>query len=290
LYRPHPAGRARAARWKRALQSTMKTIDAFLKDLLLTAGERMKKHYGKVKTITFKAGASTNLVTNVDEDIENFVKRKISRAFPEDSILAEESDIVNADANRRWIIDPLDGTTNFAHGLPYFCISIGVESAGKVVAGGVYNPILDEFFFASLGKGATFNGKKISVSKVDKLENALLVTGFPYDIHWHPERSLPYFNALIQKSQGLRRLGSAAIDICYVAMGRCDGFFEVQLNAWDTAAAVLILTEAGGEVHDFSGEQFSIYRPSIVCSNGKIQKEMLQVIAGVNPERWKKVL
>src|SRR4029077_18183065 len=144
----------------------MKSVVPFLKELLLTAGARMKKHYGKVIEITFKAGASTNLVTNVDHDIENFVKRKISRAFPEDSILAEESPVVNEHAERRWIIDPLDGTTNFAHGLPYFCISIGVEISGKLIAGGVYNPILDELFFASVGKGATFNGKKISVSTV----------------------------------------------------------------------------------------------------------------------------
>jgi myo-inositol-1(or 4)-monophosphatase len=268
----------------------MKSIDPFLHDLLLTAGARMKKHYGKVKEVTYKAGASTNLVTNVDHDIENYIKRKISRAFPEDSILAEESAVVNEHAERRWIIDPLDGTTNFAHGVPYFCISIGVEKSGKIVAGGVYNPILDEFFFASKGKGARMNGKKITVSDVDQLNKALLVTGFPYDIHLRPEKSLPYFNALIQKSQGLRRLGSAAIDLCYVAMGRFDGFFEVQLHPWDTAAGMLILTEAGGQITDFRGEEFSIYRPTLVSSNGKVQKEMLEVIAAVDPERWKRAL
>lgn len=259
----------------------MGSEETFLRRLLLDAGARLRKHYGRVRTIRFKAGSITNLVTNVDQEIEAFIKNKIHKAFPKDSILAEESEIEKADAKRWWIIDPLDGTTNFAHGLPIFSISIGLEINGKVVAGGVYNPVQEEFFFAVKGRGATYNRKKITVSETRKLEQSLLVTGFPYDIHDHPERSLPYFNALIQQAQGVRRLGSAAIDLCYLAMGRFDGFFEVHLNPWDTAAGMLILLEAGGKITDFDGRPFSIYQRQLAASNGYIQKQMLAAIQEV---------
>src|SRR5262245_57788452 len=246
----------------------MPGIETFLKQLLVQAGNKLQRHFGWVKTVHFKEGASTNLVTNVDREVEDFVKGQIRKRYPEDSILAEESEMENAHASRRWIIDPLDGTTNFAHALPMFSISIGVEVAGKVVAGGVNCPAYNELFFARAGKGATLNGKRIQVSRVKKLNQSLLVTGFPYDIHEHPERSLPYFNALIQRAQGVRRLGSAAMDLCYLAMGRFDGFFEVFLNAWDTAAGALILTEAGGSISDFSGRPYSIYQRELAASNG----------------------
>src|SRR5262245_50656969 len=188
----------------------MPEMENFLKQLLLQAGERLRKHFGRVKTIQYKE-SPINLVTNVDQEVEKFVKNQIRKRFPEDSILAEESPIEREGASRRWIIDPLDGTTNFAHGLQMFSISIAVEVAGEVVAGGVNCPVYDELFFARKGKGATLNGKKIKVSRVKKLGQSLLVTGFPYDIHEHPERSLPYFNAMIQRAQGVRRLGSAAM-------------------------------------------------------------------------------
>lgn len=260
-------------------------MESFLKELLLQAGKRLNRHFGRVKTIHFKEGSSTNLVTNVDREIEKFVKEQIRKRFPVDSILAEESPIERAEACRRWIIDPLDGTTNFAHGLPMFSISIGVEVDGELAAGGVNCPAYDELFFARKGKGATLNGKKISVSRVKKLEQSLLVTGFPYDVHEFPERSLPYFNALIQRAQGVRRLGSAAMDLCYLAMGRFDGFFEVFLNPWDTAAGSLILTEAGGSISDFNGRPYSIYQRELAASNGMIQKEMLLEIRKVSQMR-----
>jgi myo-inositol-1(or 4)-monophosphatase len=259
----------------------MANLEKFLKLLMLDAGEKLRKEFGRVRTIQFKSGAITNMVTNVDREIEDYIKRKIRKAFPEDSILAEESPVERANASRRWIIDPIDGTTNFAHGLPIFCISIGVEVDGQVILGSVYNPIHEEFFFAKKGKGAVLNKKRIHVSNIDRLEKGLLVTGFPYDIHDHPERSLPYFSAVIQKAQGLRRLGSAALDLCYVAMGRFDGFFEVYLNPWDTAAGMLILFEAGGTITDFDGKPYSIYTRELAASNGKIQREMLQVIQAV---------
>jgi len=262
----------------------MKSEEPFLRKLLLDAGARLRKQYGRVRTIRYKAGTVTNLVTNVDQEIEAFIKDRIRKQFPEDSILAEESEIEKADAKRRWIIDPLDGTTNFAHDLPIFSISIGLEIDGKIAAGGVYNPVQDEFFFAVKGRGATCNRKKIRVSQTRRLEQSLLATGFPYDIHDHPERSLPYFNTLIQRAQGVRRLGSAAIDLCYLAMGRFDGFFEVHLNPWDTAAGMLILLEAGGKITDFDGRPFSIYQRRLAASNGRIHQQMLAAIQEVRNE------
>jgi myo-inositol-1(or 4)-monophosphatase len=260
-------------------------IESFLQELLLEAGERLRKQYGKVKNIYFKDGAVTNPVTNVDRDIEQFIKKQIRKHFPDDSILAEESEMENEDGMRRWIIDPIDGTTNFAHSLPLFCISIGVEQDGDLVVGGICDPIHNELFFARKGKGAALNGKRIHVSRIPKLDQSLLVTGFPYDIHEHPERSLPFFNAMIQRTQGLRRLGSAALDLCYVAMSRFDGFFEVSLNPWDTAAGTLILKEAGGMLTDFSGDTYSIYKNEIVASNGLIHQEMIDVLQKVRTNR-----
>jgi myo-inositol-1(or 4)-monophosphatase len=252
-----------------------------LKTLILAAGRKLRHHFGRVRTVQFKAGSVTNMVTNVDQEVEEYIKKRIRLEFPDDSILAEESPLEKEDAPRRWIIDPIDGTTNFAHGLPLFCLSIGVEVQREVVLGAVYDPIHKELFFAKKGQGASMNDSKISVSGVDSLEKSLLVTGFPYDIHEHPERSLPYFNAVIQKAQGLRRLGSAALDLCYLAMGRFDGFFEVSLNAWDTAAGMLILTEAGGTITDFDGHPYSIYQRELAASNGKIHASMLSVIQSV---------
>lgn len=256
-------------------------VETFLRQLLLRAGNRLRRQYGQVKSIHYKAGTMTNLVTNVDRDVEKFIKEQIRKNYPEDGILAEESPVENRNSPRKWIIDPLDGTTNFAHGLSLFCVSIGVEVEGEVVAGGVYDPIQRELFFAIKGKGATLNRKRIHVSRANKLNHSLLVTGFPYDIHEHPENSLPYFNALIQRAQGVRRLGSAALDLCYVAMSRFDGFFEVFLNPWDTAAGSLILQEAGGVITDFNGDPYSIYQRELAGSNGRIQTEMIEVLQKV---------
>ena len=253
-------------------------VETFLRELLLQAGARLSRQFGKVKSVHYKAGAATNLVTNVDQAVEKFIKQKIHKHFPGDSILAEESAMENGSRPRRWIIDPLDGTTNYAHGLSIFSVSIGVEEQGEMIAGGVYDPIHKELFFARKGKGATLNGKRIRVSTVKRLNHSLVATGFPYDIHEHPENSLPYFQAVIKKAQGLRRLGSAALDLCYVAMARFDGFFEVFLHPWDTAAGTLILKEAGGKVTDFDGEPFSIYDRRMVATNSFIHDELVQIL------------
>ena len=256
-------------------------VEVLLRELLLQAGQRLKKQFGKVKSIHYKAGAATNLVTNVYQEVEAFIKQRIRKHFPDDGILAEESAKESAGGPRKWIIDPLDGTTNYAHGLSIFSVSIGVEENGRIIAGGVYDPIHEELFFARKGKGATLNGKRIRVSTAKTLNHSLVATGFPYDIHEHPEKSLPYFEAAIKKAQGLRRLGSAALDLCYVAMARFDGFFEVHLHPWDTAAGVLILKEAGGKVTDFHGEPFSIYGRQMVATNGLIHDELVAILKAV---------
>lgn len=260
---------------------SMPKVDTFLRELILASGARLKRQFGRVRTISYKKGSVTNLVTNVDREIEDYIKRSIRRKFPGDGILAEESPVELTGGLRKWVIDPVDGTTNFAHSLPLFCISIGVEEEGKVVAGAVYNPVSEELFLANLGRGATLNGRRIRVSGARSLSRSLLATGVPYDVHDHPERSLPFFNGVIQRAQGLRRLGSAALDLCFVAMGRFDGFFEVHLNPWDTAAGTLILQEAGGTITNFEGQPFSIYERQLAASNGRIQKEMLQVLAQI---------
>jgi myo-inositol-1(or 4)-monophosphatase len=262
----------------------MASMNTFLRELIVSAGARLHKHFGRVRTISYKQGAATNLVTNVDREIEEFIKKRIHSRYPDVGILAEESPVEERNGARKWIIDPLDGTTNFAHSLPLFCISIGVEENAEIVAGAVYNPVMKELFLARKGQGATLNGKTIQVSSVRSLARSLLVTGFPYDVHTNPRRSLPYFNHLIRKAQGVRRLGSAALDLCYTAMGRFDGFFEVFLNPWDTAAGSLILKEAGGRITNFEGAPFSIYERQLASSNGKIQKEMLRAIQEVKRE------
>jgi len=180
----------------------------------------------------------------------------------------------------KWIIDPLDGTVNFAHGLPICCVSIGVEYAGEMMMGAVYNPFFDEFYFAQKGYGATLNDRLIRVSGETEVSKACLVTGFPYTYLDQPNGPLEVFSRLIRKGVPVRRLGSAAMDLCWVAAGRFDGFFEHKLNAWDSAAGFLIVEEAGGRVSDFSGKKYSPYQPQIAATNGRIHDELLKWIDG----------
>jgi myo-inositol-1(or 4)-monophosphatase len=176
------------------------------------------------------------------------------------------------------VIDPLDGTTNFAHGYPVYAISIGVECDGRGLIGVVYDPTRDELFTAQAGGGVRLNGQPIAVSSTEQLDQALLVTGFAYDIRDSPNNNLDHFARFALKAQGLRRTGSAALDLCYVAAGRFDGFWEVKLSPWDMAAGVVILTEAGGAVTDFKGQTHSIYQPELVASNGRIHKAILALL------------
>ncbi|MBM4167309.1 MAG: inositol monophosphatase [Ignavibacteria bacterium] len=244
----------------------------------IEAGKFLKQSLGKIKNIERKSGEERNLVTNIDKQAEKMIVQKIQQHFPLHNILAEEGATGNKNSDVCWIIDPLDGTTNFTHGFPIFCVSIGVEKNGELICGVVYDPNRDELFVAEKNTRATLNGKKISVSTTDKLISSLLVTGFPYNITENPMNCVQHFQHFLYEAQAVRRLGSAALDLCYVACGRFDGFWEVALNPWDMAAGVLLIKEAGGSISDFYGKQHNIFQKEILASNGLIHQEMLKVI------------
>jgi myo-inositol-1(or 4)-monophosphatase len=241
------------------------------------AGKFLKQNVGKIKTIEQKDGSERNLVTEIDKRSEEMIVEMIRKHFPSHEILAEERGSQGS-SKTKWIIDPLDGTTNFTHGLPVFCVSIGIEHDGEIIAGVIYDPNLDEIFTAEKGKGAYLNGRRMRVSQTQTLSKSLLVTGFPYNIAENPNHAVERFVNFLMKAQAVRRMGSAAIDLAYVACGRYDGFWEVALNPWDMAAGMLLVQEAGGTVTDFQGGKFSIYQKEILASNGLIQSEMLTTI------------
>ncbi len=242
------------------------------------AGKFLKYNVGKVKNIEMKQGEERNLVSEIDKGSEERIITIIRRHFPTHAILAEESGASTTSSDYMWVIDPLDGTTNFLHGVPIFCVTIAVAYKGELVAGVVYDPNLDELFTAEKGSGAYLNGRRLTVSSTSKLINSLLVTGFPYDIAQNPENAIGHFVNFLVEAQGIRRLGSAALDLSYVAAGRFDGFWEVNLNPWDMAAGMLFVREAGGRVTDFAGAESTIYKKQVLASNGIIHDAMLQVL------------
>ena len=229
--------------------------------------------------ITNKEGIN-NPVTEADHASEKAIFEVIKNDFPDHFILSEEAGEIKMDSEYKWIIDPIDGTINFANGIPICCVSIGVQHKGKIIMGAVYNPLMNEFYFAEKGLGATLNNKKISVSNKTEVVNSCLVTGFPYTYLDTPNGPLQVFEKLIRKGVPVRRLGSAAIDLCWVAAGRFDGFYEHKLQAWDSAAGFLMVEEAGGKVTDYEGNYYDVYQPHILATNGKIHKEMLGIING----------
>jgi myo-inositol-1(or 4)-monophosphatase len=238
--------------------------------------EILRANFGKKCNIS-KKGAK-DLLTESDTGSEKLIIDTIRKAFPSHGILAEESGYDNNEAECIWIIDPLDGTTNFAHNIGLFAVSIAFSIKDEIAAGIVLNPITGELFTAVRGEGAELNGIPINVSETASLSESLLVTGFPYDIK-DIDKSLQtrFFNCL-KPSQGVRRLGSAALDLCFVASGRFEGFWEENLKPWDTAAGLIIVYEAGGKASDFSGNTYNIYKNEILATNGKIHKEMLGLL------------
>jgi myo-inositol-1(or 4)-monophosphatase len=252
-----------------------------LKSTLLSAineGAKELLHYfNQSYKISNKEGIN-NLVTEADYASEKAIIGVIRSTFPDHYILSEEAGEIIRDSNYKWIIDPIDGTVNFAHGIPLNCVSIGIEHNGQIVMAAVYNPHLHELFFAEKGKGATLNDKIIRVSEQDQTINACLVTGFPYTYLNMPNGPLEIFERFVRKGVPVRRLGSAAIDLCWVACGRFDGFYEHKLEAWDSAAGYLIVEEAGGKVTDHDGNKFSVYQHKVLATNGKIHEEMVEVI------------
>jgi myo-inositol-1(or 4)-monophosphatase len=230
-------------------------------------------------TVHNKEGVN-NLVTEADHAAEKAILAVIQADYPDHQLLAEESGKHVQSSAYKWIIDPIDGTVNFAQGIPLNCVSIAIEHEGTIVMGAVFNPHLNEFFFAEKGQGATLNDRPIRVSTKSETIKSCLVTGFPYTYINEPNGPLELFERFVRKGVPVRRLGSAAIDLCWVACGRFDGFFEQKLEPWDSAAGYLIVEEAGGKVTDFAGQSFSIYQHKILATNGNIHDEMLQVING----------
>jgi myo-inositol-1(or 4)-monophosphatase len=240
------------------------------------AGKLLRDNFGRKLVVTHKS--NIDLVTEVDLASEKLIKDLIWSHYPKHQILAEESGSHESSSEYRWIVDPLDGTTNYSHGLPIFCVVIALEKAGETILGVIYDPIHDELFAAERGQGATLNGRTIRVSEIPELRRSLLVTGFPYDVQTNEVNNLDYFERFIKKAQAVRRLGSAAIDLCCVACGRMDGFWELKLNAWDMAAGALIVTEAGGTVTRFDNGPFDPYLKEICASNGLIHEQMISVL------------
>jgi myo-inositol-1(or 4)-monophosphatase len=221
-----------------------------------------------------------DLVTEADHAAEALAIGVIRAARPGDAVLAEERGGEGEGARVRWLIDPLDGTTNFAHSFPFFAVSVGVEVAGTLAAGAIHVPMLDEIFAAARGSGATLNGRPIAVSRVDRLNDAFLATGFPYDIRVNPVNNLDHFGRFSTRALALRRPGAAAIDLAYVACGRFDGFWELRLAPWDVAAGSVLLLEAGGQLTAVDGSPHRLDSGGVCASNGLIHAEMLAVLAG----------
>jgi myo-inositol-1(or 4)-monophosphatase len=254
-----------------------------LRSTLLAAtragAEEIMRFFQQSFAVHNKEGVN-NLVTEADHASEKAILSVIRKDFPDHQILAEESGKLIQDSVYKWIIDPIDGTVNFAQGIPLNCVSIALEHQGQIIMGAVYNPHLNEFFFAEKGQGSLLNDKPIRVSSKTDTIKSCLVTGFPYTYINEPNGPLEVFERFVRKGVPVRRLGSAAIDLCWVACGRFDGFFEQKLEPWDSAAGYLIVEEAGGRVTDFTGQAFSVYQHKVLATNGMIHEEMLQVING----------
>ncbi|RTL49280.1 MAG: inositol monophosphatase [Sphingobacteriales bacterium] len=255
-----------------------------LKETLLQAAQAgarvMKMYFEQHFSVAFKSEGMNNLVTEVDTKSEAAIIEVIKTAHPSHAILSEEMGALVQDSAYKWIIDPIDGTINYANGIPICCVSIAIEKDGRMILGAVLNPFMNELFVAEKGEGSTLNGKKIQVSTKAALLNSCLVTGFPYSYIDTPNGPIQVFEKLIRKGVPVRRLGSAAIDLCWVAAGRFDGFYEHKLNAWDSAAGFLMVEEAGGTVTDFAGNRYSPYQPHIIATNGVIHEALTQVVNG----------
>jgi myo-inositol-1(or 4)-monophosphatase len=241
------------------------------------AGDLLRRELTGPRRIEFK-GSPTNLVTEMDARAEALIVDRLLGEFPDDAVLAEERGVQAGRSERRWIIDPVDGTTNYAHGLPLYCVSIALEVAGRVELGVAYDPSHDELFVAERGAGAFCNDARLSVSSAATLERSLLATGFPYDVRSNPDNNVKEYAGFSMRAQGVRRLGSAVLYLAWVAAGRFDGYWELRLGPWDVAAAGLMVEEAGGRLTSLAGGPIELERPTVVASNGRIHDEMLAVL------------
>lgn len=243
----------------------------------LEAGSYLLEGLSQTKSVTYKG--QVDLVTRFDRRSEEIIYDRLSRAFPGHSFLAEEEIRQDRDSDYCWLVDPLDGTTNFAHGLPVFCVSIALAYKNEIILGVIYDPNREELYMATRGQGAYLNSKPLRVSKTRKVDRSLLATGFPYDVRTSQDNNLEHFSNFAVRAQAIRRLGSAALDLCYVACGRFDGYWEKKLKPWDLAAGALLVEEAGGRVSDLEGKEFRLSTPHIVASNGYIHRAMLEILS-----------
>jgi myo-inositol-1(or 4)-monophosphatase len=261
----------------------MKEFAQLATDLARRAGALQKTRFGSDLSVAFKG--EIDLVTDVDQACEALIVAGIRSRYPDHEFLAEENSYPETGSPWRWIIDPLDGTTNYAHGFPWFAVSIALEYAGQIRLGVVYHPMLDEMFTAVRGKGALLNGAPIHVTRRAAVSEALLATGFPYDRAWDNENNFARFLQFQVACRGIRRAGSAALDLAYVAAGRLDGYWECKLKPWDMAAGQLLVEEAGGMVTDFAGMPHAVRDHRILASNGLIHDEMLAQLAAAEAIR-----
>jgi len=253
-------------------------------DAARAAGHLLKSELPGSRRIAYK-GSPTNLVTEMDARVEELIVGRLRAAFPDDAVLGEERGASTGRSGRRWIIDPLDGTTNYAHGFPAFGVSIGLESAGRIELGVVYDPNLDEMFVAARGHGTTVNDRPLAVSTTPTLDESLLATGFPYNIREAQDNNLKEYAAFSVRVRAVRRLGSAVLYLAWMAAGRLDGYWELRLGAWDVAAGSLLVEEAGGCITDLTGGALNLDAPSLVASNGRIHSAILDVLREVRGGR-----
>jgi myo-inositol-1(or 4)-monophosphatase len=260
----------------------MDVFERVCRDVVAAAGARLKVAWGESKVIEHKG--AIDIVTDTDREVEALVSGELRAAFPDHLVVAEEasagSTLRSPPANRYvWYLDPLDGTTNFAHAHPHFAVSLALARGRQVLLGVVHDPVRHETFLARRGGGATLNDQPIHVSAVDDLDQALVGTGFPYDHREHLEFHLGFLADLMRRTQGVRRVGSAALDLCYVACGRLDGFWEWKLKPWDTAAGALIVAEAGGAMSDFRGGRFTLFGTQTLASNGRLHAALARILS-----------
>lgn len=253
------------------------TIKTVLLNAVKSGAEQLSYYFYRTYKVYNKDGVN-NPVTEGDKASEKAIIDVITSTFPNHSILSEEVGAISTDSEYKWIIDPIDGTINFSQGIPICAVSVGVEYKEDIIMGAVYNPLMNELFFAERGRGAYLNDNPIHVSQKNDFEKCCFVTGFPYKYLDEPNGPLQIFEKLIRKGIAVRRLGSAALDLCWTAAGRFEGFYEHQLNAWDTAAGKIILQEAGGRLSNLQGNPFDIYAPGLIATNGLVHDELLKLI------------
>lgn len=254
----------------------MESLEALAVHAAKKAGQVLQRRLGRTRQVDYKG--AVNLVTEMDFRSERIIVSEIRKHCPEHGFLAEEKVQEQTLSPYRWIIDPLDGTTNYAHGYPTYAVSIALEKEGKIILGVVYDPSREELFVAEKGKGARLNGRRMTVSKTSRLSKSLLATGFPYDLRESKANNFDHFQNFALRVHAVRRAGSAALDLCYVAAGRFDGFWEMKLGPWDLAAGSLMVQEAGGRVTDFQGRSLGLNGREVLASNNRIHREMMKIL------------